>query len=260
MSGPDLETAAATWREWFARGEFDAGRAAMESALDAPGADAPTPVRVRVLYAAGMFAFRQGDQTGSRRHNEEALEHARALGDVRGECDALTGLARVALRDGDYAGVVELASRARTLARGEGDRSAEARPLHLHAAGVRLTGDYDEARRLYLESLDLNTELGNESWQAMELHNLGWVELHRGDLDAAAERFAAREARGAEDDAYGAAWLELNRAGLALARAERETAAALFEEGKARLEALGAALDPDDRFELDWLSRELEPA
>src|SRR5690349_9465238 len=89
--------------------------------------------------------------------------------------------------------VVELASRARELAQTQGDRSAEAGPLHLHAAGVRLTGDYEGARLLYLESLELNTELGNDAWQAMELHNLGWVELHRGDLDAAAERFKARE-------------------------------------------------------------------
>jgi tetratricopeptide (TPR) repeat protein len=253
----DLETAAATWRDWSVRGEFAAGRAAMESALGESSADEPTPARVRVLYAAGLFAFREGDQDGSRRHNDDALELARALGDVRGECDALTGLARVALRDGDYLRVVELASRARALAQAEGDRSAEAGPLHLQAAGVRLTGDYDGARALYLESLELNTELGNDAWQAMELHNLGWVELHRGDLGAAAARFAGREARGADGDAYGAAWLELNRAGIALARGEREAARPHFDAGKAALEALGAALDPDDRFEHDWLEREL---
>lgn len=253
----DLETAAATWREWSARGEFAAGRAAMEAALDDARAEAPTPARVRVLYAAGVLAFRQGDQDGSRRHNEEALELACTLADVRGECDALTGLARVALRDGEYGLVVELAARARELARAEGDRSAEAGPLHLQAAGVRLIGDYDEARALYLESLELNTELGNDAWQAMELHNLGWVELHRGDVDAAAERFAARDAKATGKDAYGDAWRELNRAGLALARGEHDAARKHFDAGKTALEALGAALDPDDGFEYEWLERGL---
>ena len=253
----DLETAAATWRDWSARGEFAAGRAAMEAALHEAHDEAPTPARVRVLYAAGVFAFRQGDQDGSRRHNDEALELARTLGDVRGECDALTGLARVALRDGEYGLVVDLAARARELARLDGDRSAEAGPLHLHAAGVRLTGDYDGARALYLESLALNTELGNDAWQAMELHNLGWVELHRGDVDAAAERFAARDASATGEDAYGDAWKELNRAGLALGRGEREAAREHFEAGQQALEALGAVLDPDDRFEYEWLERGL---
>jgi tetratricopeptide (TPR) repeat protein len=253
----ELETAAATWREWSSRGEFEAGAEAMQRALDAPGADAPSVARVRVLYAAGIFAFRLGDQERSTALNEEALALARELGDVQGECEALTGLARAALRDGDYNRVVELAAGARVLAQRADDRAAEAAPLHLHAAGVRLGGDYEGARRLYLESLELNAELGNGPWQAMELHNLGWVELHRGDRDAAAARFAEREARGVGDDAYGEAWQELNRAALAVARGERDEARALFEAGTAKLSALGAVLDPDDRFEYDWLREQL---
>jgi len=254
----ELEVAAATWREWFSRGEFDAGAAALQAALDAPGAAAPSIARIRVLYAAGLFAFRRGDQARSQELNEEALALARRLGDLQGECEARTGLARVALRDGDYGRVVELAAEARTLAKRGGDRAVEAAPLHLHAAGVRLAGDFEESRRLYLESLELATELGNAGVQAMELHNLGWVELHRGDLDAAEARFAEREAKGVGEDAYGDAWQDLNRAALALARGEREEAQERFTAGSEKLAGLGAALDPDDRFEYEWLRSRLE--
>jgi len=46
-----------------------------------------------------------------------------------------------------------------------------------------LQQDYDAARELYLESLELNAALGSAAWVAMEQHNLGWVELHLGNVD-----------------------------------------------------------------------------
>ncbi len=37
-----------------------------------------------------------------------------------------------------------------------------------------------------------------------------------------------------------------------------EEAQRLYAEGKRRLDELGAALDPDDQFEFDWLSGQLD--
>lgn len=249
-----LEAAAAHWREWFDRGELDEGAARVREALEAPGADRPSVERVRVLYGAHLFAFRRGEPSGA--YCEEALALARQLGDVRGESDALTGLAREALRAGNYAQVAEYASEGLRKAREEGDRAAEGSPLHLYAAGVRLSGDYDRARELYLESVALGDELGDEGRKAMEFHNLGWVELHRGDETAAAEMFAARDAL-AGKDAYGDAWEDLNRSALAAVRGDRAEASRLFASGRQKLEAVGAALDPDDQSEFDWLSRQI---
>jgi hypothetical protein len=90
----------------------------------------------------------------------------------------------------------------------------------------------------------------------MELHNLAWVELHRGDVEAAARMFAGRDARSGTD-AYTDAWRDLNHAALAVANGDREEAARLFESGSSRLAALGMALDPDDQCELDWLTQQL---
>lgn len=251
-----LEEAAANWREWFNRGEFDDGAARVQQALDAPGADVPSIDRIRVLYAAHLFAFRRGEPSGT--YAGECLDLARRLGDVRGECDGLTGLAREALRAGDYAQVAEYAAEGLRKARASGDRAAEASPLHLYAAGARLSGDYDRARELYLESVALGDELADERRKQQEFHNLGWVELHRGDVDAAERMFAERDARSGLD-AMGDAWTELNHAAVALARGHRDEAMKRFQAGSRQIVALGASLDPDDQFEFDWLRDQLAP-
>lgn len=252
-----LELVARAWRIWFSRGELEAGAAAVAAALAAPGAARPSEDRARVLYADGLFAFRAGDQERSRACNEEALRVARAAADLRGECDALTGLARVALRDGDYGLVIELAREACSKARAADDPEAEAAPLHLEAAGTRLRGNYIGARELYTASLRLNERLGDDGWVAMELHNLGWVELHLGDIEAAAARFAEVDAREGDADAYGRAWRDLNWAAVAVTRGDRVEARTRFDAGEDALTELGVALDPDDQSELDWLREQL---
>jgi tetratricopeptide (TPR) repeat protein len=251
-----LELVGRAWRIWFSSGELDAGSSAAAAALEAPGADTVPLWRARALYVDGLFAFRAGDDARSLQRNEEALQIAREEGDARGESDALTGLARVALRAGRYDEVVSLAREARGRAREADDPGAEASPLHLHAAGVRLQRDYETARLLYLESLELNAGLGNAAWVAMEQHNLGWVELHLGNVDEAEARFRERDAQ-TSTDAYGDAWSELNWAAVALARGDTTEARTRFAAGARALEALGAALDPDDRSEFDWLSEQL---
>lgn len=248
-----LELVGRAWRIWFVRGELDDGSTVAATALAAAGAESVPLWQTRVLYADGMFAFRAGDQQRSLARNEEALRIARISGDVRGECDALTGLARVALRDARYDDVVALAHDARESARRVGDLAAEASPLHLEAAGMRLQQKYAAARELYLESLELNDSLGNEAGVAMELHNLGWVELHLGNIDEAEVRFRTREGH-AGIDAYGSAWSNLNEAAIAVVRGDASEAQRRFNAGEQALDELGAALDPDDQFEFDWLS------
>jgi len=251
-----LELAARTWRTWLSHGELDAGSSAMAAALTAPGAETVPVWRARTLYADGLFAFRSGDRRRSWERNQEALTFARTTNDARGECDALTGLARIALRDGEYGEVIELAMQARERARAAGDREAEASPLHLQAAGVRLQGQFHAARELYMESLDLDNALGNAARLPTEQHNLGWVELHLGNIDAAERRFRERDTH-AGADAYGDAWSDINWSAVASARGQWEEAKRRFALGMHGLESLRIALDPDDQSEVDWLSSRL---
>ncbi len=251
-----LELVGRTWRAWLSHGELEEGSAVIATALAIPSERSAALWHVRVLCADGLLAFRAGDQQRSQASNEKALEIARQIGDVRGECDALTGLARVALRDGRHEGVVALARHAMDRATSAGDRDAGAAPLHLLAAGTRLLGDYPAARELYLESLDLNREIGNLARVSTELHNLGWVELHLGKVDEAREWFLERDAAGS-GDAYGDAWASLNWSAVAAAQGEMAEAQRLFASGSRALDKVGGHLDPDDLAELEWLRAQL---
>jgi tetratricopeptide (TPR) repeat protein len=252
-----LELIGRTWRMWTSSGRLDEGTAAAQAALASTGAPDVNPWYARALYADGVLAFRAGDGVRSRARNEEALRVARETGDARGECDAMTGLARLALRDGRYAEVARLARSARARARQAGDVEAEGPPLHLEAAGVRLQGEYAAARDLYLQSIDLNRTLGRLDVVAMELHNLGWVELHLGNIDAAAARFRERDA-GADPDAYLNAWSDLNWAAIAATQGDIDAAQKRFNAGRKALDELGIVLDPDDKEEVEWLAQLLE--
>ena len=87
----------------------------------------------------------------------------------------------------------------------------------------------------------------------MELHNIGHVELHRGNVDA--ERCFAECADVRDhDDPYEAAMTHLNHAALAFARGDRERATELLRRTQSRLHGAGIVLDPDDAFEVAWLT------
>jgi tetratricopeptide (TPR) repeat protein len=249
------ELAAGVWRLWLVSGDPAGGRQLLAAALDV-GEHKPSRARALALYGDGALAFRAGAQSESLERNEAALETARAVGDREAESLALVGLSRVAFRDGDYARVQSLAADAHELTR-DLDAAAGVAPLHMLAAGTRLAGDHDEAVELYAESLGLNRRLGDSRMVGMELHNIGHVELHRGNLDAAERCFAERAGLSDQDDQYEAAMTHLNHAGIAFARGNRERAAELLRATRATLDGAGIVLDPDDAFEVDWLDERL---
>ena len=249
--GAAEELMAAKWRLWFTTGDIQGGRALLAIVLDRRAPEA-TRGRALALYADGLMAFRQGDRDGSLARNEEALEVAKAAGDSGAESLALVGLSRVAFRDGRYGDVVALARGARRLAGDDPD--AQAWPLHMEAAGTRLSGDYEGARALYRESIDLNRSRGDRDLETMELHNLAHVELHCGDLAAAEELLARWRERTADSEApYDRAMAALNDAALAAAHGELRRAAGRLARAESRLADAGIVLDPDDAFEVEDL-------
>jgi tetratricopeptide (TPR) repeat protein len=250
------ELAANTWRLWLVSGDIAGGRDLLAIALD--GDDVPpSSARALALYGDGLLAFRQGAQDESCRRNEAALETARAVGDHDAEALALVGLSRVAFRDGDNGRVRSLALQARELVR-DSEPAADVAPLHMLAAGTRLSGELDAAVALYEESLELNRSLGDERMVAIELHNIGHVELHRGNAEEAAGRFAESAELRSPDDPYDVAMEDLNAAALAYAAGEGERARELLRTAESTLAKAGIALDPDDAFEVDWLRRRVE--
>jgi tetratricopeptide (TPR) repeat protein len=252
------ELAANVWRLWLISGDIQGGRALVQAALAAPESR-PSRERALALYADGLLAFRLGAREESRAANAAALEIARAAGDPEAESLALVGLSRVAFRDGDYTAVRSLALQARKLVQGL-DARADVAPLHLLAAGTRLAGDLDAAVELYRESLEANRRLGDRRMVAIELHNIGHVELRRGRADAATRCFAEAETLRNPDDPYDAAMTELNGAALAVVRGDPGSADELLSRAQIRLAAASIVLDPDDAAEVEWLRNRLARA
>lgn len=245
------EEAAAGWRAFLAAGDIEGGRAFLAPVLERGGP--ATRDLALAFYGDGLFLFRLGEQEASRERNEQAFELALEAQDAEVQALALVGLSRIAYRARRYANVVELAARARELAHGA-DRQASLASLNMLAAGTRLLGDFEGAAELYGESMELARELGNDRMVAMEQHNLGHVELHRGNLDEAERLFAARLAfAGGSPDPYERAMTALDEGCLAAVRGQDDVACERLAETKHVLSEHGIVLDPDDAFELQAL-------
>lgn len=248
----DAAEASATWRSFLVSGDAEGGRRMLAPILAAD--EPPSRERAICFYADGLFLFRLGESSASRERNEQALSIAREAGDAEAEALALVGLSRVAFRDGRHDDVVRLAQDARDRAADAGPEALAA-PLHMQAAGTRLLGDYDGAAELYRESLELARSLESDRSVAMEQHNLGHVELHRGNIAEAERLFAARLAFAeASPDPYERAMTALNAAALAAAQGDNDLARERFAEARRLLAEDGIVLDPDDAFELDALA------
>src|SRR5581483_6351244 len=89
-------------RPWLEEGRIDEGRRTLAELLDRAGEDAPAASRARALTTAGVLAFRAGDTDAATSAHLQALELARVAGDREAEARAHGGLARVALRAGDF--------------------------------------------------------------------------------------------------------------------------------------------------------------
>ena len=250
-----LELAANVWRVWMVSRDLAAGRAFLAVVLDA-GVAEPSRHLALALYGDGLFAFWQGALEESLRRNEEALAAARAVDDPEALALAHLGLSRSAFSAGDFERARSLAVEARDHARPLARALSQA-PTHAHAQSTRMLGDYDEAAKLLEESLALNRELDDPSMIAVELHNLGHVELHRGDIEAAARYFGELADRGSGDDPYSVALAHLNEAALAFARGDRDRSRRLLARIDSTVAESGTQLAPDDRFEVEWLRRGL---
>ncbi len=246
------ELAANSWRLWMVARDIPGGRAFLRSVLDERPADR-SRWRALALYGDGLFAFWQGEREESRRRNEEALEIAEAVDDPEALALAQLGLSRIAVDDGDHERALELATSARAHAAGLGEAMGQA-PLHSHAQATRLAGHYEEAARLFEQSLALNRRIDDQSMVTVEMHNLGHVEIHRGNADAAEQQFSQIPH---SDDPYSEGMTRLNEAALAFRRDEHDRAHSLLDRAEAIFRDNGIEAAADDRFELDWLREQL---
>jgi ATP/maltotriose-dependent transcriptional regulator MalT len=210
------------------------------------------------LYEDAIAAFRSGATGRAEELSLELLSHARDSADLGGQVDALSMLARIALRRGDLDHVIALAQEALGLARRAGDRRLERMPIHMHAVAVRMRGDFSAARLLYEESIEVNVQFGDKRMIAVEHRNLAYVELHDGHPDLARQLFglAAQEARALGYDAL-EPFLLLDSAVVAFEDGDRDRAGRMAAAARVALSEAGQIPDPDDAAEEERLEAEL---
>ncbi|HEY1264559.1 MAG TPA: protein kinase [Terriglobales bacterium] len=180
-----LRLGAALFRFWESKEYLAEGRAWLDKLLGMPGGQAPSKLRSRVLFAAGVLAGAQGDYAASEGFIQECLQFARRSGDRQTTAVCLNALA-VGSRDrGDVNAARSLFEQSLAMWRELGDRSAVARSLSNLANSLQLQGNHAQASALYSECLSIFHELGDRNGLAWSLDHQGDVAREGGDLAGA---------------------------------------------------------------------------
>jgi tetratricopeptide (TPR) repeat protein len=241
-----LRLAGAVWPYWLARGKLKPGRAWLGRLLDASEWGERTDARAKALYGAGTLAFIEGDREPSLRFQTESLAIARERRNLALEADALIGLARVSLLDGNALVMQQHAQASLEAARAANDQRRVATALHHVVEALRRQGLYDEALPLYEQSLEAHRALGDDRGVALELHNLGNVARLTGDMATAESRLReALELAVRVKSHRLVAYCLLGMAHLARERGGWNRAARLAGASSAAFERAGGAIDPD---------------
>jgi tetratricopeptide (TPR) repeat protein len=251
-----VEIAASAWRLWIVAQDVPGGRTFLADVLE-KGEKKPSRARSLALYGDALLAFRQGKIEESRQRSKAALDAALAANDPEALTFSYLALSRIAFEDGDYAQSLALAVKAREFARKLDPAMGQA-PLFLHAQATRMTGNYDKAAVLFEQSLDLNRRINDQGMVMAELQNLGFVEIHRGNIGAVERCFAESERLGSTNDPYGIAMMCLYRSVIEVVRGNTNKSRTLLQQAQSTLKEAGIEAAPDDQFEIDWLRGKVE--
>lgn len=181
--------ASASWRFWQERGLLPEGRRWVERVLSLPGAGDPTPLRARLLTAAGGLAYWQGDHA-ARDFYEEALATYRLLNDPKGIADGLHNLAFTVLGSDRDAGI-QLLQESLERFRELHDQRSVASAVGALSYAQLMAGRLEAARPGIEEALLLNEAHGVRGRANDNRFALGHVHRLAGDLPAAAEWYRA---------------------------------------------------------------------
>ena len=180
-----LRLGVALFRFWERHERLTEARDWLAKLLKMPGAAAPSSLRVRALFSAGVLASEQRDYPVAMELLTKSVELARQLQDPRTLAVSLNALAVVSREQGDLAAARALFEESLVYWKQLEDAQAVARGLSNLAGIANLQQDYQRARSLYEESLAIFRELGDRTGQAWALNHQGDVARDQGDSAAA---------------------------------------------------------------------------
>lgn len=122
-----------------------------------------------------------------------------------------------------------------------------------------MAGHYEEARKLYEQSIELNDGLNEPRMAAAEHRNLAYVEIRAGDLRRARELFAAARQRFAGLDYTALApYLTFDEATVAALDGDYTGASLKLADADREFTEQGIVPDPDDAVEIAELRSRLQ--
>jgi predicted ATPase/DNA-binding SARP family transcriptional activator len=259
----ELRMASAMWRLWWLRGSITEGRARLREALD--GATEPTTERAEALRGASTLALRQLDLAAAIALAEEGLEVASRHGELP-RARAMVALANALGSAGNRERARELYLAGAERFRVDGYPWELANCL-LNMVDLALNeGNFEDAERLAAESLDLTRKIDDKVGVLINVGNLGFAALERGDGDRAGARFEEGLALSlAVDFGEFTAIMVVGLAAAAAVRGLDRPAAMLLGCAERLLDNAGASLDSiegrwRDRTELALRERMGRPA
>jgi len=170
-----LRLGAALFHFWETREYLTEGRDRLGKLLNLAAAAAPTKLRQRVLFAAGVLASEQGDYASANILAGESMDVARTVGDKHGVAVSLNALGVIAMDRGDLARAHTLFEESLAVWRELDDRKAVARALSNLASIAAQQDDFDRANSLYAECLSAFQHLSDRA-------GVGWTLNHQGDV------------------------------------------------------------------------------
>jgi predicted ATPase len=237
-----LRLVGALWM-WFLRRLLVEGRQWAENLLAHPAAGRWTAARASALFAAGHFAWLQGDVRTMRMRLEESVAIRRELADAPGLGRALPFLGLAI--DDDHEEARRLAVEGVGLCRATGDHWGLAIAL-TNLGRIAATWGDDEAAAPALEEAVALFRTIDDGWLvALPLNSLGTIAYRRGDYERAQAAFAeALPCFQAVEDRRNTTQVLTNLAFVSLARGEVARSRTLF------LESLRFGQEHSDRFNL----------
>jgi predicted ATPase/DNA-binding CsgD family transcriptional regulator len=176
-----LRLAGALAESWRIQGYGSEGQTFLERAL-AASEDVATPVRAKVLRAAGRMALYQNDYEWAEVLSEESLALCRQLGDTQGIAHSLHYLGWAARERGNLTHATPLVEEALVLRRKLGHKEDIAWSLLQCGILNCLQGKYASADALFEESLELSREIGRPHVISWSLYRLAEARfLSQGD-------------------------------------------------------------------------------
>jgi predicted ATPase/DNA-binding winged helix-turn-helix (wHTH) protein len=235
-----LRLGAALFRYWEMREYLVEARDRLGKLLKLAGAAAPTKLRARALFAAGVLAVEQGDYVPADALIQESLDISRQLRDQQGAAVSLNALAVIARDRGDVALARFLFEESLALWRELGDQKAVARSISNLANIVKLQGNNARARALYAECLAIFQELGDRTGVAWSINYQGDAVRDQGDSAAAQKLYEQGLAIFRElDDHWGIAGTLADLGILAREQGDCPTAHSMYRESIKIFQELG---------------------